>query len=971
MPRFPKRLDRGVTVDLIRSALAAIPPDVERDTWVRVGMAVKASDLAESVAFDLWDEWSQKGASYKAADAKSAWRSLKAGGKTTVATLFGIAQDHGWQFPEQPPGDAPARDPSAAECLAEERRAKQAEQEAAFRARADQAARDARRLWSEAIEDWKGEAYPERKGVGRHGVRFLADGTMLVPMRDAGGELLNVQRIAPRKPDDGPDKRFMPGSRKKGLWHALGVLDGASVILEAEGYATAATLHEATGRPAVVAFDAGNLVHVARELRALYPAATILVCGDDDHETEARTGTNGGRKGAATAARAVAAPGAPAGAVFPRGLPPGGSDFNDLGRHAGLDVVRAQVEAAAAAPMVPPPQRRQPGQPGPGGEPPAPPAEGERAGPDRFGFSVDEHGVWHSKRDADGWGKRMWLCAPLRVTARTRTDDANGWGYLLEFADFDGNAKTWAMPSALLSGEGAEWAARLRDMGLDMAVGSGVRTLVATFINTRGPAERVNCTDKVGWHGDVYVLPSTAIAPDGGRRFVFQSDGAVEDTFRVRGTLKDWQDEVAAICHGNSRLVFAICCALAGPVLFFSGLEGGGFHLKGDSRGGKTTALRAAASVYGRENYMQQWRTTANALETTAVQHNHALLILDELGQLDPREAGDTAYLLANGMDKNRATRSLIARRRRTWLLLFLSSGEVGIGDLMSDAGKRVRAGQEVRMVDIPLDAGQGMGGLEWIHEFGSPAELAEAVKDRSRRFYGSCGRAWLQWLVDHFRELPDLVRAETERHRVAFVPEGCSGQVRTVGSRFALVAAAGEIASRVGITSWPPGEAARSARACFEAWLAARGHVENSEQVAMFRQVRAFLEKNGDALFTWMHRAMDDHRPKTALQAGFKRMVDEDGKVLRVDSATDYVERRAPPEASERNGALIEYLVLPEAWRNDVCRGFDAQRVAAVLREMGHLKCDAGKLTSRQRLPGMTDRAPCYIVLPSLFERD
>ena len=177
------------------------------------------------------------------------------------------------------------------------------------------------------------------------------------------------------------------------------------------------------------------------------------------------------------------------------------------------------------------------------------------------------------------------------MTARTRADDANGWGVLLEFKDPDGNAKTWAMPSALLSGEGAEWAGRLRDMGLQMAPGTAARNLVAQYIDTRKPTDRVTCTDRVGWHAGVYVLPSGCIG-DGasGRRYVFQSDAGMEDTFRRAGDLATWQREVAARAAGNSRLVFGLACAFAGPMLRPAGMESGGFHLRGTSSLGKTTA---------------------------------------------------------------------------------------------------------------------------------------------------------------------------------------------------------------------------------------------------------------------------------------------------------------------------------------------------------------------------------------------
>ena len=136
-----------------------------------------------------------------------------------------------------------------------------------------------------------------------------------------------------------------------------------------------------------------------------------------------------------------------------------------------------------------------------------------------------------------------------------------------------------------------------------------------------------------------------------------------------------------------------------------------------------------------------------------------------------------------------------------------------------------------------------------------------------------------------------------------------------------------------------------------------------------MVRHVAAFLEKNGDALFTWTHRAMDDHKASTPLRAGFKRMLDDDGNPIKIDAATDYVNRRSTAESDEQRHAQVEYLVLPEAFRRDVCKGFDPGSVAEVLRKRGHLVHQKDRLTSKQRLPGMgKDPVPCYHVKPSIF---
>ena len=998
---------RQLTADLVRQALACIPPDVGHDDRVRIAFAV-FNGIGDAGA-NLWLNWAGARSTPDAAEDRAVWKSARKPGSVTVATLFGIAKEHGFKFPADGAPAAPA--PSAAEQqrLAEEKRRKHQAEEEAMQARRELSAQRAQVLWDGAKVDQPkaGIPYLKRKGVQAYGLRFLPGGTALVPMRDAAGRLWNVQRLL-AKPlldrdtgKEGTDKLYGPpkadpaekvASRKLGLWHWIGDPNGAAVLLLGEGYATVASLHEATGRPVAVCFDAGNLVHVAREVRALFPAPLLLMCGDDDRGTEARRGKNPGRLAAAAAALAAHTETGSAAAVFPAGLADGHKDWNDLHAAAGLEAVRAQIEAAILAPVRPeapaPRQRaksgaggvnggadgpRQPREPKDPAEPRGQAHEGrdEPSEADRHGFKLDGRGVWFVGRDKDGEKRKpQWLCDQLHVTARTRADDLNGWGYLLEFVDPDSNAKTWAMPAAMLTGDGGEWAGRLRDMGLQMAHGAAARNLVGLYINTRDPQERLTNTDRVGWHGSVYVLPSGCIGQAEGRRFIFQSEAGMDDTFRRHGTLQDWQQKVAALCVGNSRLVFSVCAAFAGTVLRFSELESGGFNFRADSRAGKTTGLLTAASVWGRPSYMQRWRTTDNALEATAVQHCDGLLILDEFGQLDPRVAGECAYMLANEQEKGRATRGGMTRRRRTWRLLFLSSGEVGLADQMAEAGKRVRAGQEVRMVDVPLDAGAGMGGIEQLHGFETAAELSETLVANAARVYGVAGRTWIEWCAAHFDQLPERLAGMIERYRAAMVPESAAGQVRTVGSRFALLAAAGELATEAGITGWPAGEAVASVRRCFDAWLMTRGHIDNGEEFAMMRQVKGYLEKNGGALFTWMVRGLDDHAPNTPYRAGFKRLVDEHGEPLKADAATEYLERKAAGQRLELSNALEEYLVYPEQFRTEVCKGFDASAVAKVLRSRECLRHEKGKLTNKQRLPGTgKNPVPCYHLTAAIFE--
>ena len=354
---------RVITPDLIRQALGCISPAVDRETWVRLGMAVKAEMGAEG--FDLWNDWSAQAEGYSLADARDTWRSIKAGGRVTVGTLFGIAKEHGFRFPDDggqglSPEALAELERKQAQEAARRKAAQEAEAEQ-YRLRAEKAARAAAELWAEAAADGA-SPYLQRKGVQAHGVRFLRDGTLLVPLLDAAGELHNLQRIAPRPPTEGEqargitEKRFLPGGRKRGLFHVIGPASDDSaapgLVLMAEGYATAATLHEASGLPAVVAFDAGNLAAVAEAMPARFPGARFLVCADHDAATEARSGKNPGREGADKAARKLRALGCAAAVLLPEGLPSGGTDFNDLAAAAGLEAVAWQVGAAAQAPTL-------------------------------------------------------------------------------------------------------------------------------------------------------------------------------------------------------------------------------------------------------------------------------------------------------------------------------------------------------------------------------------------------------------------------------------------------------------------------------------------------------------------------------------------------------------------------------------------------------------------------------------------
>lgn len=125
--------------------------------------------------------------------------------------------------------------------------------------------------------------------------------------------------------------------------------------------------------------------------------------------------------------------------------------------------------------------------------------------------------------------------------------------------------------------------------------------------------------------------------------------------------------------------------------------QSGGFHFRGDSSTGKSTALFVAGSVWGGDGtngFRETWRATSNGFEIVAQSHNHSLLLLDEMKQANAKDVGDIIYTLANGFGKNRMTKTISARQKLQWQLLFLSSGELTLSDFIGQNNERIYGGQ-------------------------------------------------------------------------------------------------------------------------------------------------------------------------------------------------------------------------------------------------------------------------------------
>jgi putative DNA primase/helicase len=259
---------------------------------------------------------------------------------------------------------------------------------------------------------------------------------------------------------------------------------------------------------------------------------------------------------------------------------------------------------------------------------------------------------------------------------------------------------------------------------------------------------------------------------------------------------------------------------------------------------------------------------------------------------------------------------------------------------------------------------------LENLHGMdGGGSAFSRLIVEQAGRCYGGPGRAWLQWLTENAQTLRSDIRQRVQAIQARMIPEAGGGQVHRVGLRFALVGAAGEMATKAGLTGWEPGESERAAITCFNAWLASRGGAGDGEVSAMLRKVRAFLESHGEGRFTWWHRGQDDHSPKTLHRAGFRRMVTEDGKPIKTDAdhQREYGEKISPTMAES---VSVEYFILPEVFKGEVCMGFDHAAVARVLLEHGCLiQSERGRYDTSFKAP--THKGRAYRISPSIFDLD
>jgi putative DNA primase/helicase len=515
-------------------------------------------------------------------------------------------------------------------------------------------------------------------------------------------------------------------------------------------------------------------------------------------------------------------------------------------------------------------------------------------------FIINNEGVFFRDVRDDDEEERILICSPLLVNAVTRNKDGNDWGKLLVFADPEGQEKQYHMAS---SKNQNVIISDLVHRGLVLSSHSRSRNLLAQYLRSTPSRNMMLSSSMPGWVKNSFVLPYASFGTD---EVVYSGDPNTGF-----GTKGNWKTNVGKLCSGNSRLVFAASVSFAAPLMRVLGIEGGGFHFRGLSSKGKTTALQVAASVCGKvatspgeDSYLLNWKSTSNSFEEVAQAHNDCVMVIDELGQADAKTVGDICYMLANGQGKAR-----MGHAKRSWRVMFITSGEISLAEHMAKAGVETMIGQEVRLLEIATDCSEH-GLFENIQSSKTPAEFSNRIKAATATHFGTPLQKFLAHLTTNTEASESRCRAYMDSFLKAVMPQNASGVVPRAALRFALVAAAGEMATELRLTGWRKGEALKAAKKCFASWMEHRKTFDPVAK-AVDRVQKFILENNA-------------------------RFEVVGGSVRLNGSKVGY----------QKKG---KFLILPDVFRDSLCAGTNPESVADALERAGYLNTSGPNRKKKQ----------------------
>ncbi|MEE7217664.1 DUF927 domain-containing protein [Escherichia coli O4:H2] len=444
----------------------------------------------------------------------------------------------------------------------------------------------------------------------------------------------------------------------------------------------------------------------------------------------------------------------------------------------------------------------------------------------------------------------------------------------------------------------------LKANGLKVTTNGKHRIPLADWMQLSGSHEEWYLSTKAGWHFGAYIMPDGTVIGESDKPVLFTGKSAAINGYSVAGTAESWRDSVARLAGGNPFMMLGIATSLSAPLVGLTGADGFGVHFFEQSTAGKTTTQSISSSVWGDPDALRlTWYGTALGIANEAEAHNHGLLPLDEIGQAgSPRDVYVSSYTLFNGFGKLQGAKDGGNRELKNWRTVAISTGEVDVETFLKTAGIKVKVGQLVRLLNIPLQK------ATQLHGHSNGKDHADALKAAWTENHGAAGREWIKWLAGHQQEAKDAVRSCRERWR-NLIPESYGEQVHRVGERFSILEAALVLSGHV--TGWDVQACRDAVQHVFNAWVKEFG-TGNKEHKQIIEQAETFLAAYGMSRFA---------------------PVDYDPASLPIGELYGY------RDSGGRYDEPLLFYVLSEPFKSKVAEGFNKDTVAKILHEAGMLK--------------------------------
>ncbi|MEI7383256.1 TOPRIM and DUF927 domain-containing protein [Pectobacterium versatile] len=736
----------------------------------------------------------------------------------------------------------------------------------------EKAQRFATRLATLTAQAQPGEsAYLAGKGLTGFSYPLLPDGSLLLALQDKNGTTAAAQTIK----HDGT-KRLVTDSAKRGAYHTVNTPEQPDTVIIAEGLATALSAHLI--RPealTIAAIDAGNMVPVAKAMRTRYAHAQIILAADNDISPGK---PNAGKDWAEKAAREVN------GWVT---LPPTSekADWDDYRQQHGLTTAtQAFTDSLYAVSGGDKPTRDDPLRPR---------VESRKDGVFWLTPKVD-------KDSGEVINNESWLCSALNVVGIGR--DEKDQYLILCWRAIGANADTTqAIPLADI-GEREGWRT-LKNGGVNVTTKNSLRAILADWLQRSAVHEIWHIAHATGWQCGAYIMPDGEIIGQPDRPVLFNGRSSAAAGYTVKGTAESWRTSIARLVDGNYSMMTGIAAALSAPLIGLSGSDGFGIHFYEQSSAGKTTAANVSASLYGNPDLLRlTWYGTALGLANEAAAHNDGLMPLDEVGQgADPVSVAQAAYALFNGVGKLQGAKEGGNRDLKRWRTVAISTGEMDLETFIASVGRKTKAGQLVRLLNIPLSKAMR------FHEHNNGKQHADALKDAYQQHYGAAGREWIKYLADHPQQAIEAVRAAEMRWR-GLIPSDYGEQVHRVAARFAVMEAALSLGKV--ITGWDEQTSRDAIQHSFNAWVREFG-TGNKEHQQIIEQCEAFLNACGLSRFA---------------------PLPYDRTSLPIRDLAGYRER------GKHDDSPMVFYTFPAAFEGEIAKGFNAKQFAEILRGAGML---------------------------------